>query len=148
MALEHKLEMLGEHYKTVPVRLVHEAVSTVYGNDINEESIVITKLRLLICVLKHFGTRAIQGLAELMKRNFYSYDYVMRNPNHKRYDIIVGNPPYVEDFKSGLALEKKYGNIYANVIINAAKQLTTNGSMVSNTVVPFNASCGVVPNKR
>ena len=93
VALEHKLEMLGEHYKTVPVRLVHEAVSTVYGNDINEESIVITKLRLLICVLKHFGTRAIQGLAELMKRNFYSYDYVMRNPNHKRYDIIVGNPP-------------------------------------------------------
>lgn len=129
VALEHKLEMLGEHYKTVPVRLVHEAVSTVYGNDINEESIVITKLRLLICVLKHFGTRAIQGLAELMKRNFYSYDYVMRNPNHKRYDIIVGNPPYVEDFKSGLALEKKYGNIYANVLINAAKQLTTNGSM-------------------
>ena len=28
-----------------------------------------------------------------------------------------------------MALEKKYGNIYANVLINAAKQLTTNGSM-------------------
>lgn len=129
VALEQKLEMLSRHYKKVPIHLVHEAVATVYGNDINEESIVITKLRLLICVLKRFGADAIQNLAELMRGNFFSYDYVMKEPGQKHYDIIVGNPPYVEDFKSGLELEKKYGNIYANVLINAAKQLAPNGSM-------------------
>lgn len=59
VALEQKFEMLSKHYKKVPIHLVHEAVSTVYGNDINIESIVITKLRLLICVLKHFGAGVI-----------------------------------------------------------------------------------------
>lgn len=29
--------------------------------------------------------------------------------------MIVGNPPYVEDNKSGLELTERYGNIYANV---------------------------------
>lgn len=128
-ALEKKFEIISEHYTKVSVGMVHKTVSSIFGNDINEESIVITKLRLLLCVLEHFGAKATKGLAELMQRNFYSYDYVVREPREERYDIIVGNPPYVEDFKSGLSLKKKYGNIYANVLLNASKQLAQHGSI-------------------
>lgn len=64
---------------------------------------------------QRYGVDYIVGLAEKMRPNFLTYDYVVEEPGENKYDIIVGNPPYVEDFKSGLTLSKRYGNIYANV---------------------------------
>lgn len=65
-----------------------------------------------------------------MNNSFESYDFVQEtSTNEKSYDIIVGNPPYVEDSKSGLSPENKYGNIYANVLENSNKNLKQNGSM-------------------
>ncbi|MCM1037985.1 MAG: SAM-dependent methyltransferase [Ruminococcus sp.] len=129
VALEKKLDLLNHHYKKVSGKMVRETVATIFGNDINKESIVITKLRLFICVLKKTGISSIRGLASAMKANFYTYDYIQTAPKKRCYDIIVGNPPYVEDSDSGLELDKRYGNIYANVLINAADQLSSCGSL-------------------
>lgn len=129
VALEMKIDALSRHYKKIPLHMVHEAVRTIFGNDINEESIAIAKIRILLCILRKVGAYAIDGLANITNPNFYSYDYIVSETKGITYDIIVGNPPYVEDFKSGLQLSKKYGNIYANVLINATNQLSQNGSM-------------------
>lgn len=129
VALEVKFDLLNQHYRRIPKRVVEDTVATIFGNDINPESVIITKLRLFLCVLRKYGARYCRGLSAIMKKNFTTYDYVQEKPKKVKYDIIVGNPPYVEDFKSGLVLKERYGNIYANVIINASKQLSDSGSI-------------------
>ena len=107
VALEMKIDALSRHYKKIPLHMVHEAVRTIFGNDINEESIAIAKIRILLCILRKVGAYAIDGLANITNPNFYTYDYIVSETKGITYDIIVGNPPYVEDFKSGLQLSKK-----------------------------------------
>lgn len=127
-ALEIKIKMLNQHYKKVSKSNINKTVATVYGNDVNEESIVITKLRIFLCVVDAYGIEMGIGLSEIMKDNFSTYDYITTEPDEDRkYSIIVGNPPYVEDFRSELVLPVKYGNIYANVLVNASKQIVKNG---------------------
>ncbi len=127
-ALEIKIEMLNQHYKKVSKNNINKTVATIYGNDVNEESIVITKLRIFLCVVEAYGMEMGIGLSEVMKNNFFTYDYITTEPDENRkYSIIVGNPPYVEDFRSELVLPVKYGNIYANVLVNASMQLEKNG---------------------
>lgn len=127
-ALEIKIEMLNQQYKRVSKNNINKMVATIYGNDVNNESIVITKLRIFLCVVNAYGIEMGIGLSEIMKNNFFTYDYITTEPDEDRkYSIIVGNPPYVEDFRSELVLPIKYGNIYANVLVNASKQLEKNG---------------------
>lgn len=127
-ALEIKIEMLNRQYKRVSKNIVQKTVATIYGNDVNYESIVITKLRIILCVINAYGIEIGIGLSDVMKNNFFTYDYITTEPDENRkYSIIVGNPPYVEDFRSELILPIKYGNIYANVLVNASKQLEKNG---------------------
>lgn len=110
--------------------LIRQIVSTIRGNDSNGESIAITKIRLLLCTVHKYGPSCSKGIARILNDSFESYEYITgKSALDTKFDIIVGNPPYVEDSKSGLLLEERYGNIYANVLINAAKQLKTGGSM-------------------
>ena len=82
------------------------------------------KLRLFLCVAHRYGVDYCVDLPNILNRNFTTNDYVVSPPtNNEDYDMIVGNPPYVEDNKSGLELTERYGNIYANVLLNAASHL-------------------------
>lgn len=129
-ALEMKLDLLDLHHAEVTKGKIKKVVSTLKGNDLNPDSIKITKIRLLLCVLHRHGASKIKGLAEIMESCFASYDFVSTTPNENvKYDIIIGNPPYVEDSKSEATPTIKYGNIYANVLNNSAKHLKKGGVM-------------------
>lgn len=128
-ALEMKINLL-KNRTNITKNLVRKAVSTIYGNDVNVESIIITELRLLLLIIETCGVAYCTGLGNIMNRRFTSFDFIADEAAFEdRYHIVVGNPPYVEDFKSGLELSDRYGNIYANILLNAAKKLVKNGAI-------------------
>lgn len=135
-ALEMKLDLLDLHNTEVTKGKIQRVVCSIKGNDLNSDSIAITKMRLFLCVLHRHGVAKIRGIAELMNRCFANYDFVTETPNiNNKYDIIVGNPPYVEDSKSDSLPRKRYGNIYANVLENSALHLKSGG--VLGFVIPL-----------
>lgn len=135
-ALEMKLDLLDLHYTKVSKGKIHKVVCTIKGNDLNEDSIAITKIRIFLCVLHRYGISKIRNLASVINPCYASYDFVVKKPNiENQYDIIIGNPPYVEDSKSDSVPENKYGNIYANVLKNAAIHLKPGG--VLGFVIPL-----------
>jgi len=128
-ALEIKFDLMDMHKQSIGKTTVHSIVKTIYGNDINLDSIIITKLRLFLCALKRHGILKVKGLSDCLNANFTTLDFVTSNPNTTLFDIIVGNPPYVEDSKTELNPATKYGNIYGNVLENSALSLADKGAM-------------------
>ncbi len=129
-ALEIKLDLLDLHKANISKGNLKKIIRTIKGNDVNLDSIIISKIRLFLCALQRQGVAKVSGLGIELNNSFESYDFVQEtSTSEKSYDIIVGNPPYVEDSKSGLSPENKYGNIYANVLENSSKNLKQNGSM-------------------
>lgn len=129
-ALDLKLDLLDLHHTEVTKGKIKKVVESIKGNDLNKDSITITKIRLFLCVLHRHGVAKAKGLSEVLNDCYECYDYVENKPKtENKYDIIIGNPPYVEDAKSESVPEKRYGNIYANVLENASLQLSPGGVM-------------------
>lgn len=128
-AANMKYNLWTMHQRLTPANALN-IISTIKGNDINTESVIITELRLFLCVVQWCNDINYLDLANLLVENFTTYDFVTGIPPiNGEFHIIIGNPPYVEDSKSGLCLGNKYGNIYANVLKNASNKLEPNGSM-------------------
>lgn len=115
---------------------IHQVVKSIHGNDINYESVGLTKLRILLIILEKFGVNNIVGLSKILNNNFKNFDYIQnKDISNESFDIILGNPPYVEQSKYSFNLEKKYGNIYAHVLDNALQQLKFGG--VIGFIIPL-----------
>lgn len=128
-SLEMKIDLLKNKTK-ITKGLVRKTVSTIYGNDVNVESIIITELRLLLFIIEACGVECCTGLGNIMNRRFTSFDFIADEAAFEdKYHIVVGNPPYVEDSKSGLEFSNRYGNMYANILLNATKKLEKNGAI-------------------
>lgn len=128
--LKIKFDLFEQHSSRLSVKLVHKIVETIWGNDINSDSIIITQVRLFLYVLQRYGCKFIVGLSGSLKQHFTSFDYVESANNIKEsFDFIVGNPPYVEDSKSASKPTNKYGNIYANILENSTNHLSIEGVM-------------------
>lgn len=135
-ALELKFDLLDFQGLPVTKKEIDAIVSTIHGNDLNGDSIAISKLRLFLSAFHRYGAKNMIGLSGTLNKCFDCYDFVEKNPDKTaQYDVIVGNPPYVEDGKSISVPQIKYGNIYANVLENAALHLKPGG--VLGFVIPL-----------
>lgn len=135
-SLDLKLDLLELHHENVTKGKIKKVITTLYGNDINDESILITKIRLFLTVLHRFGVKKIIGISSMLNNNFTTIDYI-ENPQMitNKFDIIIGNPPYVEDTKSESTPIINYGNVYANVLDNSVNHINENG--VLGYVIPL-----------
>ena len=99
--LNFKINLLTKNKKNITKNEIERIISTLYGNDINIESIKITKIRILLNILDKFGVETIIGISSFLIKNFYNYDFVTEKKDIPSFDIIIGNPPYVEVKKTG-----------------------------------------------
>lgn len=129
-SFETKIRLFFEKYGTITDDAVISIISTIKGNDIESQAISVTKIRLLQSVANYLKEDKVAEIIEILDRNFTSKDFVnIPEKDFEQYDLIIGNPPYVEDSKSLVSPCSKYGNIYANVLENSAKILKPNGAM-------------------
>ena len=134
-ALTHKIDL----YKTglcndIPLEVI---VGTIQGNDIENTSTDITKLRLFFHVIDSFEKELdVVSIAKVIAKCFYNVDAIdYKESVFGSYDIIVGNPPYIEYGKYEGTIVNDYGNVYADVMKNVATMLNTNGVLAF--VVPL-----------
>lgn len=139
--LDYKYNLLERSIANPSIAEVHAVLQTIFGNDINPDSINITKLRIFLYILERYGIDSIIGISKILSQNFTVQDYLQQLTVSKeslcerRFDVILGNPPYVEQSKSGLELERNYGNIYAHVLEKSSTQLKQNG--VIGFIIPL-----------
>lgn len=128
VAFEKKLE-LAKKLGYLSDDYIIKIMDTIYGNDINLESVEITRIRLFFLAIQYIKDESrYMDIANILKENIYNIDFVTDSMD-KKFDIIIGNPPYVEDSKSFSIGINKYGNIYANILQNSIDILNKNGIM-------------------
>lgn len=130
-AFSEKIRFIIEKNSCPTDKKVLSVLQTVFGNDINIESIEITKIRLFFECIRHLkDINNFLKAAKIINANMYVKDFVdIERDKFKKYDVIIGNPPYVEDSKSISRPKNKYGNIYANVLQNSLDLLADDGAM-------------------
>lgn len=134
-AIEIKLR-LSKRYITLSDTDLLALTSSIFGNDISYESILLSKIRIYFTIINELKDKAnAKQLAKILNKNFTYRDYITVKFARPKYDIIVGNPPYVEYGKLPVKPDSNYGNIYADVLCNAVCELKSTG--VIGFVIPL-----------
>lgn len=130
-ALKKKLALAMEEEGGVDDQKLAFLLSTVYGNDINAESIEIAKLRLFFETIKYTrDAQSYRRFAKIINSNMSCADFInIDTLSLGKRDIIIGNPPYVEDTKAAVKPFVAYGNVYANILQNSVDMLSAGGVM-------------------
>lgn len=132
-AITVKLRLMDHVTDFTPLHLVN----TLFGNDIEDLSTDITKLRIFFHIVDAYDrVEQLSDIVNVLNRNFSNQDAVIYDGHSfGTKDIVLGNPPYVEYHKFSGAPNFNYGNVYADVLHNSVDILSTNGIMAF--VVPL-----------
>ena len=110
--------------------LILKLLATIHGNDIDKLSTEIAMVRLFLFVVPLLSDlKSFNKAATTLVSNFTTVDYVRSAMSEKSYNIIIGNPPYIEYGKLDERPPILLSNTYANVVFNSLGQLTSNGVM-------------------
>ena len=135
---ELKYEILSNVSNVTDSKIL-KICETIFGNDIDDESSDISKIRLYFYVLDKFKNKSSYlKMAEIIKNNFSNYDFISEcNSLNRTFDIVVGNPPYVEygKYSQKEKLINNFGNIYADFIKNSIDILSDSG--VIGYIIPL-----------
>ena len=131
--LEQKIkELRNKNFEKVDVENI---VKTIYGNDLDEVSVLITKLRLFTAILHNFGIDYIGNLPSILNKNI-SCSNIFSLQTNKKFDVVLGNPPYVETKRNYLLdFQNTYGNLYADVLGHSLSFLKEDG--VLGFIIPL-----------
>ncbi|MDR2410451.1 MAG: Eco57I restriction-modification methylase domain-containing protein [Bacteroidales bacterium] len=138
VALNIKLQLLDKLSEYTDADLLHIA-KTIFGNDIDDESVDIAKIRLYFKIANLIKEKtSFQKLSQILNKQFFVKDFICQeSPFNMSFDIVIGNPPYVEYGKLGNKekLLNNFGNIYADAIKNSLLILKPYG--VLGFIVPL-----------
>lgn len=136
-AFRVKYRLLKQTRKRITDNDIIELLTTIRGNDIENDSISITKTRLLIeCFSLIQDKKRTELILNALEGHFSNEDYVATiRLEEPKYDILLGNPPYVEYSTLNIRPEGGYGNVYCDVINNICNETSQNGVMAF--VVPL-----------
>jgi len=136
-ALQIKIDLLKAFSDVVATKDYLDILSTIYGNDIDISAIEICKIRLFFDIAKRVPFDRYYEIVNILNNNFSNQDFInITIKDFKtKFDIIIGNPPYIEDKVSVVVPDEKYGNIYANILKNSIDLLTDDG--IIGFIVPL-----------
>ena len=112
-------------------------IETIKGNDIDILSTDISKIRLFFLIIDSIEEEIdVTEIAKTLNKCFGNLDMIdYKECQSCKYEIIVGNPPYIEYGKYEGSVSNSNGNVYADVIQNVIPMLSTNGVLAF--VVPL-----------
>lgn len=107
----------------------------IFGNDINTNSVLMTRLCIIMQLKKYFSNEDILRDFKNLFKNIRNVNTLFYNDDQK-FELIIGNPPY---FKSKISKEinEKYGevidgqpNVYALFLYWAVSTVTNGGQVI------------------
>lgn len=126
-AFECKMDLLSQ-YKNVTNNDIFKIIKSIHGNDIDQFSTYISKTRLLFKVLHFSKSIDINNIHNYLEQNFHNLNFITSSAEFiDDFQLIIGNPPYVEKSTVDYSKSVKYGNLYADVIHNSLNLLEENG---------------------
>lgn len=139
-AFDAKVELAKRIYgSSLSDDVLLSIVKSLYGNDIDMFSTYISQTRILFKVINLSSTINIHELLNILKKNFFNFDFVSSyNEVNKKFDFVIGNPPYVEKNKCQSSVAIKYGNIYADIVEKSLNLLNNNG--ILGYIIPLSYS--------
>ena len=119
---------------------VLKVIQTIFGNDIDTNAVLVSKLRILFYLQEHhyqINSQIIQAI----NNNFSTYNFIFdAMPNNCKYNFIIGNPPYIEYRSLDEKPKTKYGNVYADVLHNTNNHLKPNSSIAYIVPISFSST--------
>lgn len=135
-AFQAKISLLEELQTDINSKDILKIVASLHGNDMDCFSTFIIKIRLLFDCIELLGTKHISKIVEMLDSKYYNEEFVQNYQKiDNKFDLIIGNPPYVERTKLLDKSIAKYGNIYGDVLQNSFELLKPNGLM--SMIIPI-----------
>lgn len=137
--------------KTNDATLINVLQQSIFGIDINENALKITKLSLYIALLDCFEPKDIEDndirLPD-MKQNLIRGDFFDNNFINLKFDLIVGNPPWTSKLSESCKryLKNQYNNIVSDNQLCQAFILRIKDYMDHNSICSVLITNGILYN--